>query len=60
MLPENIDKIAYKLNMIDTHLSYEDAREHFDISEIARASENARDFSKAIRENITVRPVEHG
>jgi len=53
LLPENIDKIAYNLNMIDTHLSYEDAREYFDISEIARASEDAKDFSTAIRSEIT-------
>ena len=58
LLPENIDKIAYKLNMIDTHLSYEDAREHFDISEIARASEDAEDFSKAIRAKIITRPID--
>jgi hypothetical protein len=36
LFPENIDKIAYDLNMLDTHLSYADAREHFDISEIAQ------------------------
>ena len=58
LLPENIDKIAYKLNMIDTHLSYEAAREHFDITELAQASEDAKDFSNAIRANIVTRPVE--
>lgn len=58
LLPEDIDKIAYKLNMIDTHLSYKEAREHFDISEIARASEDAEDFSKAIRAKIVTRPVQ--
>lgn len=57
LLPENIDKIAYRLNMIDTHLSYEAAREHFDITEIAQESEDAEDFSKAIRANIVRRPV---
>jgi len=57
LLPENIDKIAYDLNMIDTHLSYKEAREHFDITEIAQASEDAKDFSNAIRANIITRPV---
>ena len=58
LLPEDIDKIAYKLNMIDTHLPYEKAREHFDITEIAQASEDAKDFSNAIRGNIVTRPVQ--
>ena len=49
LLPEDLDKIAYKLNMIDTHLPYKQAREHFDITEIAQASDDAKDFSKAIR-----------
>ncbi len=57
LFPENIDKIAYDLNMIDTHLSYAEAREHFDISELARESEDAKDFSNAIRANIVTRPV---
>lgn len=57
LLPENIDKIAYKLNMIDTHLSYEAAREHFDITSIAQASEDTKDFSNAIRAEIVTRPV---
>jgi len=57
LFPENIDKIAYKLNMLDTHLTYKAAREHFDISEIARKSEDAKDFSKAIRAEIQTRPV---
>ncbi len=57
LLPEDIDKIAYKLNMIDTHLPYKEAREHFNITEIAQASEDAKDFSNAIRANIITRPV---
>lgn len=57
LLPENIDKIAYKLNMIDTHLSYEAARKHFDITEIAQASDDAKDFSNAIRAGIVRHPV---
>lgn len=57
LFPENIDKIAYKLNMIDTHLSYEAARKHFDITEVAQAADDAKDFSRAIRANIVTRPV---
>ncbi|HIO91235.1 MAG TPA: DUF4105 domain-containing protein [Leucothrix mucor] len=49
LLPENLDKIAYKLDMIDTNLSYAAAREHFDITEIAQVSEDVEDFSQAIR-----------
>jgi len=49
LLPDNLDKIAYKLNMIDTDLPYEAAREYFDITEIGQASEEAEDFSQAIR-----------
>lgn len=59
LFPENIDKIAYKLNMIDTHLTYKAAREHFDISTVAQESENIKDFSNAIRAKIVTRaPVE--
>jgi len=57
LIPEDIDKIAYRLNMIDTHLPYNNAREHFDITEIARDSEDAKDFSNAIRADIVLRPV---
>ncbi len=57
LVPEDIDKIAYKLNMIDTHLPYKEAREHFDITKIAQASEDAEDFSNAIRAEIIRRPV---
>lgn len=57
LVPENIDKIAYQLNMIDTHLPYKEAREHFDITKIAQASEDAKDFSKAIRAGIVRRPI---
>ena len=49
LLPDNLDKIAYKLKIIDTDLSYEAARKHFDITEIGQASEEAEDFSRAIR-----------
>ncbi len=52
LIPEDIDKIAYRLNMIDTHLPYKEAREHFDITKMAQESENAKDFSNAIRADI--------
>ena len=57
LVPEDIDKIAYRLNMIDTHLPYKEAREHFDITKTAQASEDAKDFSKAIRAGIVLRPI---
>lgn len=56
LFPESIDRIAYKLNMIDTHLSYQAAREHFDISKVAQALDDTEDFSTAIRANIVTRP----
>ncbi len=58
LVPEDIDKIAYRLNMIDTHLPYKEAREHFDITKIAQQAENAKDFSNAIRAEIVRRPIE--
>ncbi len=57
LIPEDIDKIAYRLNMIDTHLPYKEAREHFDITEIAQKAEDAKDFSNAIRAEIVRRPI---
>jgi len=58
LLPESLDKIAYRLNIIDTHLPYEAAREHFDITPHAQAAEGEPDFSNAIRAHITTRPIE--
>jgi hypothetical protein len=58
LVPEDIDKIAYRLNMIDTDLPYKEAREHFDITKIAQDSDDTEDFSKAIRANMIRRPVE--
>ena len=57
LLPESLDKIAYRLNIIDTHLPFDAAREHFDITPHAQAADGLPNFSKAIREHITTRPV---
>ncbi len=57
LFPESLDKLAYRLNIIDTHLPYQAARTHFDITERAQAAEEASDFSQAIRAHITTRPV---
>jgi len=57
LFPENLDKIAYRLNIIDTHLPYEAAREHFDITSHAQAADGEPDFSTAIRKHIVTRPV---
>lgn len=58
LFPESLDQIAYKLNIIDTHLPYEDARKHFDITELAMTTEIGGEFSTVIRSQILVRPVD--
>ncbi len=58
LFPESLDKIAYRLNIIDTHLPFEDAREHFNITALAQATEVGDDFSAAIRSELRVRPVD--
>ena len=58
LFPETLDTIAYRLNIIDTHLSFEDAREHFDITEIAQGSDDIENFSNVIREHLLLRPVD--
>ncbi len=58
LFPESLDKIAYRLNIIDTHMTYEAARDHFDITELAMATKPDDDFSSAIRKEILVRPVD--
>ncbi|MFK5998296.1 MAG: DUF4105 domain-containing protein [Rhodobacterales bacterium] len=58
LFPESLDKIAHRLNIIDTRLTYEDARDHFDITELAEASGENDDFSAAIRREILLRPVD--
>ena len=58
LFPEGLDKIAYRLNILDTHLSFEEARKHFDITKIAQACADDEDFSAAIRKHLRVRPVD--
>ena len=58
LFPESIDKIAYRLNILDTHLPFDDAREKFDITSIAQATEPDEDFSAAIRNHINLRSVD--
>ena len=58
LFPESLDKIAYKLNIIDTHLPFDAAREHFDITPYARATKPDEDFSTAIRRHLRTRPVD--
>ncbi len=58
LFPDSLDKIAYRLNIIDTHLTYKDAREHFDITKHAQASNPEDDFSATIRNHLTLRPVD--
>jgi len=58
LFPESLDKIAYRLNIIDTHLPFEEARAHFDITERAKNIGKDEDFSNAIRRHIHIRPVD--
>ena len=58
LFPENLDKIAHRLNIIDTHLDYNAAREHFDITDFAQATEPEDDFSAEIRKHLKLRPID--
>ncbi|MBL4749945.1 MAG: DUF4105 domain-containing protein [Amylibacter sp.] len=58
LFPESLDKIAYRLNIIDTHLPYEATRDHFDIKELAMSANEGDDFSAVIRSEILLRPVD--
>ncbi len=58
LFPESLDKIAYRLNIIDTHLTYEAARDHFDITELAMTTKKGDDFSAVIRSEILLRPID--
>lgn len=51
LFPDTFDKIAHRLDIIDTDLSYDEAREHFNIKDLARAfkDEDRSGFSQAIR-----------
>lgn len=50
LLPGYSGELAYDLGMIDTDLSYEDAKERFRIDEIAQAHGDGPEFSKRVRE----------
>ncbi len=54
LFPESLDKIAYRVDLIDTDLSYEEAREYFDVTSRAQAVEGGSEFSAAIRAPMTV------
>lgn len=58
LFPESLDKIAYRLNIIDTHLPYDATRDHFDIKELAMSAKEDDDFSTVIRSEILLRPVD--
>lgn len=49
VLPENSDKLAYNLGLIDTKLSFEKAREYFNINHRAIKYADNKDFSVKIR-----------
>ena len=49
LAPGYSDKLAYDLDLIDTKLSFEDAREFYKINELAEKYANSNDFSTKIR-----------
>ncbi len=51
-LPANSDKIAFDLWLIDTKLSLEEAREYYQINELAEKFWDNENFSKLIRKEI--------
>jgi len=50
LLPAYSDRFAYKLGLIDTKLTFEQAREHFRINERARTHAEDTEFSLRIRD----------
>jgi hypothetical protein len=52
LFPDTLDKIAWRLSILDTDMDYHAAREHFNITPIAQAFDDGAEFSKAIREPI--------
>ena len=51
LFPENSDKLAYDLGLIDTNLPFEKARERYFINDRALKYADSPDFSLKIREN---------
>ncbi len=49
LFPENSDKLSYNLGLIDTNLSFEDARKRYFINERAMKYASSSDFSVKIR-----------
>jgi hypothetical protein len=49
LLPENSDALAYELGLIDTDLSFEDARKRYFINDRALLYSDSKDFSVKIR-----------
>ncbi len=52
LLPENSDRFAYDLGLLDTELSFEEARKYFNINERALLYAEHPDFSVKIREQL--------
>ena len=51
LFPDTVDKTAHQLDIIDTDLDYDQAREHFNIKDLAQAfkDQDRSGFSRAIR-----------
>ena len=50
-LPSNSDRIAYKLWLINTNLSLEEARKYYEINELSEMFWDSEDYSEKIRKN---------
>ncbi len=56
LLPARSDRLAYDRGLIDTDLSFDEARLRFDVTERAKSAGDAPDFSVRIRTFREVRP----
>ncbi|MBL4644602.1 MAG: DUF4105 domain-containing protein [Candidatus Pacebacteria bacterium] len=51
--PATIDSILFSLGLIDSPLSYNDARKHFHVTRDAQKIKDMEKFSKLVRENLS-------
>lgn len=60
LFPARADRLAYDLGLIDTELSFEEARRRFQINDRARRFADSPDFSVRIRENAAEQKKQNG
>jgi len=56
LFPDFFDRIAFRLNIIDSDLSYKETRKHFNITKRALNAGLDSSFSKAIRKGLHTKP----